>query len=83
MNIICQSIHFRQISFFKITQDIQSNDNNNIVLSMLCLLTMGHISAYTLPFGSCIMPWDIFRHITWTTQYYCINMLVRFEKRKL
>jgi hypothetical protein len=28
-------LHFRQISFFKITKDIQSNNNNNIVLSML------------------------------------------------
>ena len=59
------------------------NNNNNIVLSMLyaeiypkvrrhnarpspsgralCLLTLGHISAYNM------------RHITWTTQYYCIN----------
>ena len=39
MNIIWQSLylsmHFRQISFFKITKDIQSNNNNNIVLSML------------------------------------------------
>ena len=47
------SIHFRQISFVKITKDIQSNNNNNIVLSMLyafreCLLTLGHISAYNM-----------------------------------
>ena len=27
----------------------------------LCLLTLGHISAYNMG------------HITWTTQYYCIN----------
>ena len=33
--IFILSIHFRQISFFKITKDIQSNNNNNIVLSML------------------------------------------------
>ena len=33
--IVILSIHFRQISFFKITKDIQSNNNNNIVLSML------------------------------------------------
>jgi hypothetical protein len=26
------SIHFRKIPFFKITKDIQSNNNNNIVL---------------------------------------------------
>ena len=35
MPIFIQSIHFRQISSFKITKDIQSNNNNNIVLSML------------------------------------------------
>ena len=67
--IFILSIHFRQISFFKITKDIQSNNNNNIVLSMLyaeicpkfgrynalpssvralCLLTLGHISAYNM-----------------------------------
>ena len=28
--IFILSIHFRQISFFKITKDIQSNNNNNI-----------------------------------------------------
>ena len=33
--IFILSIHFRQISFSKITKDIQSNNNNNIVLSML------------------------------------------------
>jgi hypothetical protein len=33
--IFILSIHFRKISFFKITKDIQSNNNNNIVLSML------------------------------------------------
>ena len=33
--IFILSIHFRQISFFKIIKDIQSNNNNNIVLSML------------------------------------------------
>jgi hypothetical protein len=64
-------IHFRHISFFYITKDIQSNNNNNNVLSMLfaeicpkvrrhnalpfrvpsralCLLTLGHISAYSM-----------------------------------
>ena len=43
--------HFRQISFLKITKDIQSNNNNNIVVSSgraLCLLTLGHISAYNM-----------------------------------
>ena len=29
--IFILSIHFRQISFFKVTKDIQSNKNNNIV----------------------------------------------------
>ena len=33
--IFILSIHFRQISCFKITKDIQSNNNNNSVLSML------------------------------------------------
>jgi hypothetical protein len=33
--IFILSIHFKQISFFKITKDIQSNNNNTIVLSML------------------------------------------------
>ena len=33
--IFILSIHFRQIPFFKITKDIQSNNKNNIVLSML------------------------------------------------
>jgi regulator of replication initiation timing len=33
--IFILSIHFRQILFFIITKDIQSNNNNNIVLSML------------------------------------------------
>ena len=69
--IFILSIHFRQISFLKITKDIQSNNNDNtgIVLSMLyaelypkiiegimhftssralCLLTLGHISAYNM-----------------------------------
>jgi hypothetical protein len=32
--IFILSIHFRQILFFIITKDIQSNNNNNIVLSM-------------------------------------------------
>ena len=64
-------MHFRQISFLKITKDIQSNNNDNtgIVLYMLyaeicpkiiegiihftsgralCLLTLGHISAYNM-----------------------------------
>ena len=39
MNIICQSLYYQYIldklNFFKITKDIQSNNNNNIVLSML------------------------------------------------
>jgi hypothetical protein len=35
--IFILSIHFRQFSFFEITKDIQSNNNNNIVLSMLYL----------------------------------------------
>jgi hypothetical protein len=33
--IFILSIHFRQISFFQITKDIQSIKNNNIVSSML------------------------------------------------
>jgi hypothetical protein len=33
--IFILSIHYRQISFFKINKDIQSNNNNTIVLSML------------------------------------------------
>ena len=55
--IFILSIHFRQISFVKITEDIQSNNNNNIVLSMLyaeiCLKFRRHNA---LPFGLCIMP---------------------------
>ena len=34
LSIFILSIHFRQISFFKITKDIQSNNNNNIVFSI-------------------------------------------------
>jgi hypothetical protein len=80
MNMIFQSLYYQYIldkfhfflnhqrhSEFKITKDIQSNNNNNIVLSMLyaeicpkvrrhiargrraiCLLTLGHISAYNM-----------------------------------
>ena len=33
--IFILSIHFGEISFFKITKDIQNNNNNTIVLSML------------------------------------------------
>jgi hypothetical protein len=42
--IFILSIHFRQISFFKITKDIQSNTSGRT----LCLLTLGHISAYNM-----------------------------------
>ena len=62
MNIICHPIHFRKKSFFKITKDIQSNNNNNVVLSTLyaemypkvkrhnalCILTLGNISVYNM-----------------------------------
>jgi hypothetical protein len=55
--IFILSIHFRQISFFKITKDIQSNNNNNIVLSMLYAEICPKVRRHNvLPFGSCIMP---------------------------
>jgi hypothetical protein len=63
--IFILSIHYRQISFFKITKDIQSKNNNNIVLSMLyskiCPKDRRHNARP--------------RHITWTTQYYCMNII--------
>ena len=55
--IFILSIHFRQISFFKITKDIQSNNNNNIVLSMLYAEIYPKVRRHNaLPLGSCIMP---------------------------
>jgi len=55
--IFILSIHFRHISFFKITKDIQSNNNNNIVLSMLYAELCPKVRRHNaLPFGSCIMP---------------------------
>jgi hypothetical protein len=56
--VLSQSIHFRQISFFKITKDIQSNNNNNIVMSMLYAEICPKVRRHNaLPFfGSCIMP---------------------------
>jgi hypothetical protein len=65
LTIFILSIHYRQISFFKITKDIQSKNNNNIVLSMLyseiCPKDRRHNARP--------------RHITWTTQYYCMNII--------
>jgi hypothetical protein len=55
--IFILSIHFRHISFVKITKDIQSNNNNNIVLSMLHAEICPKVRRYNaLPFGSWIMP---------------------------
>jgi hypothetical protein len=55
--IFILSIHFRHILFVKITKDIQSNNNNNIVLSMLYAEICPTARRYNaLPFGSWIMP---------------------------
>ena len=54
--IFILSIHFRHISFVKITKDIQSNNNNNIVLSMLYAEIYPKVRRHNaLPFGSSIM----------------------------
>jgi hypothetical protein len=63
--IFILSIHFKQISFFKITKDIQSNNNNNIVLSMLYAEICPKVRRNNA------RP----EFITWTTQYYCIKRL--------
>ena len=61
--IFILSTHFRQILFFKITKDIQSNDNNNSVLSMLYAEICPKVRRHNaLPFGSCIMPSNIWTY---------------------
>jgi hypothetical protein len=55
--IFILSIHFRQISFFLITKDIQSNNNNNIVLFMLYAEICPKVRRHNaLPFRLYIMP---------------------------
>jgi hypothetical protein len=75
--IFILSIHnFRQIPFFKITKDIQSNNNNTILLFMLyaeICPKVGRHNALLRVVHYAFYPWDIFRHIKWTTQYHCIN----------
>ena len=61
--IFILSTHFRQILFFKITKDIQSNDNNNSVLSMLYTEICPKVRRHNaLPYGSCIMPSNIWTY---------------------
>ena len=85
--IFILSIHFREISFFKITKDIQNNNNNTIVLSMLYAEICPKVRRHNeLTFGSCIMPCaeicpKVRRHKTWTTQYYCIIIAVFVYKK--
>ena len=54
--IFILSIHFRQISFFKTTKDIQSNNNNNIVLSMLYAEICPKVRRHNARPKACYMP---------------------------
>jgi hypothetical protein len=82
--IFILSIHFRQISFFKITKDIQSNNNNNIVLSMLYAeicpkvrrhnaRPLGHISAYNMDDTILLYNTTIFHWYYFILIYTCVG----------
>ena len=87
MNIICQSLYYQYIlgKFHFLKPPKTFRVIITIILCCPCYMPkyvprlegIMHDPKHVICRNMSQVPWDIFRHITWTTQYYCIIIILR------